>query len=428
VSAGDGKSRPGSPAGRKQRPGRTEGPAGPKGRPSARKTTAGAGPAAPPAPASSGPKLAGAGAAERLHDTDLVRVLGPEGELLPGATSTIPDERLLRIHDTLHLVRALDERMIRLQRQGRAGFYGACTGEEAAVLGSVAALRDSDWIVPALRQGPAMLFRGFPLVPYVAQVLGNSGDVLKARQMPSHHAAREVHQVSWGSCIANQLLQSVGIARAMRLRGHDSICIGYVGDGGTSEGDFHVAMNLAATWKVPLILFCQNNQWAISVPLDAQTRVTRLADKAAAYGLPGVRVDGNDALAVYQVVSEAAARARAGEGPTFVEALTYRVGAHSTSDDPSRYRDESVTERWRERDPLARLERHLAATGLRGAADVARLRERCVAEVDSAVNAVEALPPVGVETLITDVFAQVPAELERQWRAWGSLPRALPRA
>jgi pyruvate dehydrogenase E1 component alpha subunit/2-oxoisovalerate dehydrogenase E1 component alpha subunit len=268
-----------------------------------------------------------------------------------------------------------------------------------------------------------MLHRGFPLLPYVAQVLGNSGDVLKARQMPSHQAAREVRQVSWSSCIANQLLHAVGIARAMRAQGQDTLCLGFVGDGGTSEGDFHVAMNLAGLFRVPLILFCQNNQWAISVPLEAQTRVTRLADKAAAYGLPGVRVDGNDVLAVFEVVREAALRARAGEGATFVEAVTYRMGAHSTSDDPSRYRDEAVTERWRQLDPLARLEGYLATRGLRGADEVRAVRARSVAAVDEAVHAAEALPPVAAGTLIEDVLEDVPAELARQWRLWGGLPR-----
>lgn len=383
----------------------------------------------PPAAVPVGPASAGSDAAARLDDADLVRLLSASGTLedgAKGAKPSIDDDTLLRVHDTLHLVRALDERMIRLQRQGRAGFYGACTGEEAAVLGSVAALRDDDWIVPALRQGPAMLYRGFPLTPYVAQVLGNSGDVLKARQMPSHHAARSVNQVSWSSCIANQLLQAVGIAKGMQLRGDDSICIGYVGDGGTSEGDTHVAMNMAARLGVPLILFCQNNQWAISVPLERQTLVTRLADKAAAYGMPGVRVDGNDVLAVHQVVEQAAERARSGGGPTFVEALTYRVGAHSTSDDPSRYRDESITERWKLLDPLARLEKYLAARGLRDADAVAEVRRRSVEQVDASVREAEAMPPVEKRTLVEDVFAEPTPELERQWDAWGTLPTAPP--
>lgn len=372
------------------------------------------------------PKRRPTGRGARQHDDalaagELIRFMEPDGGLTADATPSIDDETLLRIHDTMQLVRALDERMITLQRQGRAGFYGACTGEEAAVLGSAAALDDGDWIVPALRQNSAMLFRGFPLTAYVAQVLGNSGDVMKARQMPSHHSSPTVNQVSWSSCIANQLLQAVGVARGMRYRRDPWVTVGYVGDGGTSEGDFHVAMNLAGTWKLPLVLICQNNQWAISVPLEKQTRVTRLADKAKAYGLPGVRVDGNDVLAVHHVVSEAVRRARAGEGATFIEAFTYRIGAHSTSDDPSRYRDESVTDRWRMLDPVERLERHLAERGLRGAEEVEAGRRRATETVDRSVREAEALPPVAHETLIQDVFAEVPESLAEQWRLWSPL-------
>jgi pyruvate dehydrogenase E1 component alpha subunit/2-oxoisovalerate dehydrogenase E1 component alpha subunit len=266
-----------------------------------------------------------------------------------------------------------------------------------------------------------MLYRGFPLVAYVAQVLGNSGDVMKARQMPSHHASPDVRQVSWSSCIANQLLQAVGLARAVRLRKEPDVVVGFVGDGGTSEGDFHVAMSLAGAWRPPLVLVCQNNQWAISVPLEKQTLVTRIADKAVAYGIPGVRVDGNDLLAVHETMKSAVERARSGEGPTFIEAYTYRVGAHSTSDDPSRYRDESVTARWKELDPVARLEAYLARQGLRDAAAVDELKRRCVAQVDAAVREAEAMPPVARETLVEDVHAEPTEALRRQWAEWGSL-------
>lgn len=363
-------------------------------------------------------------ARERLQQTDFVRVLEPDGTARDGASPEIDDARLLRVHDTIHLVRAIDDRMIKLQRQGRIGFHGSCTGEEATVLGVAAAIEETDWIVPALRQGAIMLFRGFPLVPYLAQEFGNSGDITKARQMPSHQAARDVKQVSWSSCIANQLTQAVGVARACRTKGQGEIAVGFVGDGGTSEGDFHVAMNMAAVWKLPLVIVCQNNQWAISVPLERQTLVTRLADKAQAYGMPGVRVDGNDLLAVHAVVSEAARRARAGEGPTFVEALTYRIGAHSTSDDPSRYRDESITDEWRLRDPLERLEKWLAARGLRSPEQTAEVARRALDLVDAAVRQVEALGPVAHRTLVEDVFAHVPTELERQWLEWSRHPPA----
>jgi TPP-dependent pyruvate/acetoin dehydrogenase alpha subunit len=230
-----------------------------------------------------------------------------------------------------------------------------------------------------------------------------------------------VRQVSWSSCIANQLLQAVGIAKAMQLRRQGHVAAGFVGDGGTSEGDFHVAMNLAAFWKLPLVLICQNNQWAISVPLSRQTLVTRIADKAVAYGMRGIRVDGNDVFAVHESVKEAAERARAGEGPTLLELFTYRVGAHSTSDDPSRYRDESITDDWKKLDPVTRLEAYLVATGLRSREEIDALRQRSVAAVDAAVREAEAMPRVPAESLIEDVYRDVPATLQQQWRDWSAI-------
>ena len=363
-----------------------------------------------------------------VDDPGLVRLLDPAGKLLKGAEPLIDEAEVLRAHELMLLLRAMDDRMVKLQRQGRVGFYGTCTGEESSVIGLASALRDTDWILPALRQGAIMLWRGFDLVPYIAQVFGTSGDPTKARQMPSHQADLSVRQVSWGSCIANQLTQAVGVAKACQLGGKGEVAVGFIGDGGTSEGDFHVALNMAAVMKLPVIFVCQNNQWAISVPLERQTRVTRIADKAAAYGMPGIRVDGNDLFAVHRVASEAAERARKGEGPTFIECLTYRVGAHSTSDDPSRYRDESVTERWKtEADPVARVETWLAEKGLRDAKEVERLLQVSFEKVDAAVKTVESLPPVERESLIEDVYLEAPAELKRQWASWsGFAPLAPP--
>jgi pyruvate dehydrogenase E1 component alpha subunit len=344
-------------------------------------------------------------------------MLQQDGTLVPGARPLMDDATLLRVHDTMRLVRALDERMITLQRQGRAGFYGSCLGEEAAVLGTAAALRDTDWIVPALRQNAAMLYRGFPLTAYVGQVLGNSADLMKARQMPSHHAHPSVRQLSWSSCIANQLLHAVGIAKSIRIQGKDDVAVGYVGDGGTSEGDFHVAMNLAGLWRPPLVLVCQNNQWAISVSLDRQTLVTRIADKAAAYGVPGVRVDGNDVLAVYAAVSEAVARARAGEGPTLVEAVTFRMGGHSTSDDPTRYIEASVFKEWEKKDPLTRFRAWLEAEGHLAAGGADEMMKESEAAMLAAAAAAEAKKRPGLASIFSDVYAELPPHLVAQQEA-----------
>src|SRR3989441_5689608 len=278
-------------------------------------------------------------------------------------TPPIPREVLLRLYREMVRLRTLDERMMTLQRQGRVGFYGACTGQEAATLASAIALEASDWIFPALREGGAMLLRGFPLVPYLCQIFGNAGDETKGRQMPSHMASRSVNQVSWSSCIGTQLPQAVGAAMAARIKGDRTVIAAYLGDGAASEGAFHVAMNFAGGFKAPVVFICQNNHWAISVPTAKQTASESIAVQAVAYGFPGVKVDGNDAVAVYAAVKEAVGRARSGGGPTLVECGTYRLAPHSPSDDPTPYRDEREVDAWRKRDPIERLRARLAADG-----------------------------------------------------------------
>src|SRR5438067_305764 len=233
-------------------------------------------------------------------------------------TPPIPREVLLRLYREMVRLRTLDERMMTLQRQGRVGFYGACTGQEAATLASAIAREASDWIFPALREGGAMLLRGFPLVPYLCQIFGNAGDETKGRQMPSHMASKSVNQVSWSSCIGTQLPQAVGAAMAARIKGDRTVIAAYLGDGATSEGDFHVAMNFAGVFNAPVVFICQNNHWAISVPTSKQTASESIAIKAIAYAFPGDKVDGNDAVAVYGAVKEAVDRARSGAGPTLI--------------------------------------------------------------------------------------------------------------
>ncbi|AUX47942.1 2-oxoisovalerate dehydrogenase subunit alpha [Sorangium cellulosum] len=352
--------------------------------------------------------------AGELDDEGLLSVLGDDGSLDPATDPGLGDALLLRAYREIKRLRLLDARMLLLQRQGRVGFYGACTGQEATPIATALALEPSDWIFPALRESVMMLVRGFPLRTYVAQVFGNAGDLLKGRQMPSHMSGRQVNQVSWSSCIGPQLPQAVGAAWAAKLRRDRTVVAAFMGDGATSEPDFHNAMNFAAVFKVPCVLICQNNHWAISVPTSRQTASTTIAVKGRAYGVPSARVDGNDVLAVYRAVSEAVARARAGGGPSFIEALTYRVGAHSSSDDPSRYRSQEEVDRWTKRDPLLRLRRHLAARGLVDDAADAALEEELNAEIAAAVADVEAMAPPARETLFDDVYAELPWHLREQ--------------
>lgn len=326
----------------------------------------------------------------------------------------LPTADLLRMYEQMLRLRLLDQRMLTLQRQGRVGFYGTATGEEAAVIGSAFALDKDDWIFPALRQGGAALLRGYPLVEYISQCIGNSLDKTKGRQMPSHYCSREANFVSWSSCIATQIPHAVGAAWAMKIKGDKNVAIAYMGDGATSEGDFHVAMNFAGVFKVPVVFFCQNNQWSISVNIKEQTASESIAVKAVAYGFQGTTVDGNDALAVYAATRAAVVSARAGNGPSLVEALTYRMGAHSSSDDPRLYRQDEEVEEWRRKDPIARFQKMLLAEGYWSDEQQSALEDRLNKEILDAVAEAEKAGPPPLESMFEDVYSTVLPHLQEQ--------------
>lgn len=347
-------------------------------------------------------------------DLGLIRVLRDDDTADPATDPGMPADVLLRAYREMKRVRLIDTRMMLLQRQGRIHFAGECRGQEATPIATGLLLEPSDWVFPALRESAIMLVRGFALRTYLAQYFGNSGDVLKGRQMPSHMSGRAVNQVAWSSCMATQLPHAVGAAWAAKMKRDRTVTIGFVGDGGTSEPDFHNALNFAGVFKVPCVLVCQNNHWAISVPAQRQTASETFAVKGRAYGVPGVRVDGNDVLAIYRVMRDAIARARDGQGPTFIEALTYRMGAHSSSDDPTRYRAQSEVDTWALRDPIMRLRRHLVKRGLLDDAQDAALEEGLMAEITTAIQEVEQLAPPARETLFEDVYAELPWHLVEQ--------------
>ena len=321
-----------------------------------------------------------------------------------------------RLFEGMLRIRVTDARMMALQRQGRIGFYGEAMGQEAAVVGSAAVSQPQDWIVPALREAGVGLFRGMSLDSYIAQIFGNAADVTKGRQMPCHPCDREHHYVVMSSCVSTQVPHAVGIAMAMKIAGDTGkVCFGYMGDGGTSEPDVHVALNFAGVAKAPCVLICQNNQWAISTPGHLQTAAETIALKGIGYGVEALRADGNDVFAVHSVVSYAADKARRGDGPTFIELLTYRVSAHSSSDDPSRYRDEKVTEVWRhERDPLRRMEKFLLARGWLAAGEREALATQIENDVREAIARQEAIGQPELSTLIDDVFEEPTWNLREQ--------------
>jgi pyruvate dehydrogenase E1 component alpha subunit/2-oxoisovalerate dehydrogenase E1 component alpha subunit len=355
------------------------------------------------------------------HDKalSLYQLVDEGGEIHDEASLGWLDRELARrLYEGMLLIRVTDARMIALQRQGRIGFYGEALGQEAAVVGSAAATLPIDWIVPALREAGVGLFRGMSLATYLAQIFGNAADPSKGRQLPCHPCDRAGNYVVMSSCVSTQIPHAVGIAMAMKIAGdRNRCCFGYMGDGGTSEADFHVALNFAGVMKVPVVLVCQNNQWAISTPGHVQTASETIALKALGYGVEPLRVDGNDVLAVYDACWRAATKARTGGGPTFLELLTYRVSAHSSSDDPSRYRDEEITSVWRtRRDPIARLRHVLEARGWLAAGEHDALATTLEQRVRDEIAAQEQIGPPARSSLFDDVYEQ-PTWLQRDQSA-----------
>ncbi len=341
------------------------------------------------------------------------------------ASSSIPAdlaaETLPSLYRTMVLARVMDERCLSLQRQGRIGFYVPLQGQEAAQVACAWALDAADWVFPAYRELGVALVRGVPVKLLLDQFIGNSGDEMKGRQMPNHYGYRRFKFVTASSPVGTQISHAVGTAMAARRRG-DAICtIAFFGDGTTSSNDFHAGLNFAGVYRAPTLFFCQNNQWAISLPRERQTASETLAMKASAYGFPGVVVDGTDVHAVYRVVREARRRALAGEGPTLIEAQVYRLGPHSTSDDPRRYRSDAELAQWKERDPIARLKHELLTLGLVTEESDQKVWEAAKELVGAALKEAEATAPVDPRTMFDDVFARPTPALEEQRRAMDGL-------
>jgi pyruvate dehydrogenase E1 component alpha subunit len=313
------------------------------------------------------------------YHIDFLSILDAEGNLDESLEPDIPEETLSRIYAAMLLGRRFDERLLNLQRQGRIGTFPPITGQEASQVGAVAVLRDSDWMVPSFRETAAEIWRGRTLE---SVIVANNG-FNEGAQVPE-----DSHNLPVSIPVGSQMLHAVGIGFGIRYRKKDDVVMTFFGDGATSQGDFHEALNFAGVFQTPVIFVCQNNQWAISLPRKKQTRSQTLAQKALAYGLPGIQVDGNDVLAVYAAAAEAVERARKGEGSTLIECVTYRMSVHTTADDPKRYRTDEEVEDWRKRDPLTRLQKYLTRKKLLSdekiAATETDIKEKIQAAVDRA--------------------------------------------
>src|SRR3954470_7035407 len=347
---------------------------------------------------------------------EVIRVIDDDGKVVhPEREPALTGDDLRRLFRTMLLVRLLDERMLLLQRQGRMGFYLTSLGEEATHIGAAHALRLGDWLYPAYRETGAALYRGYPLRTFMCQMFGNAEDPVKGRQMPVHHSVKRLNFVSLSSPVGSQIPHAVGAAWAAKLQKKDDVVVGFFGEGATSTPIFHTSANFAAVFKIPVILICRNNGWAISVPRSGQTASPTFAQKAVAYGMPGVLVDGNDVLAMIHVVREAAARGRRGEGPTLIEARTYRRGAHSTSDHPDAYRDATEGGEWESRDPLDRLRAYMQARGELPADYEAKIKAEITQEIREAITDAERVAPKPpVASLFEDVYADLPWHLREQ--------------
>ena len=354
----------------------------------------------------------------------LARVLEQDGSL-SGAAPQLAPEALRELFTHMLRVRCLDDRMLKLQRAGRIGFVGTAKGLEAAIVGSAFALEPNDWLWSGLREGGAAVMRGLPLSEYIAQMYGNSNDTAKGRQMCNHFQHKGSHYPSWSSVIGTQIAHGVGASRAAQRRGLSEVHAIYFGYGATSSNGFHSGLNFAGVWKAPAVFVCIDNGWAISVSSREQTAAESYADKAEAYGIAGREVDGNDALACYAETRAAIERARGGGGPTLLVLKTYRMLGHSSSDDPTRYRDAGEVEHWAARDPLDRLERFLVARGVLGASERGSLEASLLEEIDAEIHRQERAPPMALRTLVEDVYADVPRSLRLQYNRFISVAERL---
>jgi pyruvate dehydrogenase E1 component alpha subunit len=318
-----------------------------------------------------------------------------EGRALPEG---LDRDTVVAMYRAMVLLRAFDERAVALQRQGRIGTYPPFWGEEATQVGAFFACRDGDWIFPSYRQGALGILRGLPPSTVFKYRCGYGGE-------HGFWSARRYRVAPICIPIGSHLPHAVGLAWAAKIAGDEVASLVFFGDGATSEGDFHEALNIAAVQRVPTVFFCVNNQWAISTPFSRQTATATIAEKAGAYGVPGVRVDGFDVLACFEETHRALERARSGRGPTLIEALTYRIGPHATADDPSRYRDPAEAEPWREREPVGRAESWLRRRGLLEEHEVEDARRAARSTIDAAVAELDAAEAPGAEVLFDYVYA-----------------------
>lgn len=338
-------------------------------------------------------------------DVKYVQVLDENGAVDSSNMPDLSDDQLKEIYWFMCLSREFDKVMLNLQREGRLGTFASIEGQEACNVASCYALEQKDWLFPAFRENGGMITRGVTLLQIL---LYWGGDEIGSKVDPDQNTFPVAIP------IASQVVHAVGRGIASNIKNEDVISMTFLGDGGTSEGEFHEAMNMATVFNAKTVIICQNNGWAISTPRDHQTKSKTIAQKAIAYGMDGIQVDGNDALAVYKVVKDAVEKARRGEGPTFIECLTFRMGNHTTADDWTRYREKDLVESWRQKDPIVRLKNYLVKKGAWGDELDAKMYAEIKKKIDTAVTEFESYPKREPLDIFEHLYAKKDIHLNEQ--------------
>lgn len=349
-----------------------------------------------------------------LHISTL-KMLQADGTIYDGVIEPEMDKSTaLKIYDTCVFTRIFDERMLSAQRQGRISFYMTCTGEEAAIIGSVAALKQDDDILAQYREHAAIRYRGFTLEQFMNQLFSNEKDLGKGRQMPIHYGAKKLHYQTISSPLGTQIPQAAGVGYSLKLQNKSNVAICYFGEGAASEGDFHAGLNMAAVLKSPVIFFCRNNGYAISTPTSEQYAGDGIVARGIGYGMHSIRIDGNDMLAVYAATKAAREYAITHHAPVLIEAINYRLGAHSSSDDPSGYRTKEEEAKWKLHDPVHRFKLWLFNKGWLDEAQDQKIYHDYRNDILAALKVAEKLPPPLIDNIIDDVFDKPTETLKLQ--------------
>ncbi|MBL7055388.1 pyruvate dehydrogenase (acetyl-transferring) E1 component subunit alpha [Candidatus Woesearchaeota archaeon] len=341
----------------------------------------------------------------KTFEIEYLQVMDTEGKVDESLMPKLSDEQITEMYETMVLCRTFDDKGFNMQRQGRIGTFIQFKGQEASQVGSAYALEEKDWMVPMYRSGAAMITRGFPLIMLYQYFSGDE----RGMKVPDN-----INMLPMAIPVGTQSPHVTGLAMASKIKGDGAVALGYTGDGGTSKGDFHDALNFAGVFKSPAIIICENNQFAISVHRKDQTHSETIAQKALAYGIPGIQVDGNDIFAVYKATKEAVDRARAGEGPTLIENYTYRRPDHSTSDDAKKYRSEEEVKEWAAKDPIDRLRKYMMNKGILDDAKNEEIISKAKEKVEKAVEEYEKVSEPDPEDIFKYTYAEMTPNLKEQ--------------